>query len=219
MEPLKKLFANLQRKGPTIQAGRIGGNTTCDGDLSKDLWKNVPFIALKDMFTGAKPAEGSTSVGFRATPTALYIAIECREPKMDRLHDRTKTRDNSGVLADDFVEIRLETPNGRMPVININPAGTIFDRDATDPNVANLPEFYSVSDYAVKTYPDKWCIEIKIDYASLGALMPTASAPWGVQISQQRLAGDKPEFYQLSPTGKAFNKGFEMMANITTNKR
>ena len=219
MEPLKKLFANLQRKGPTIQAGRIGGNTTCDGDLSKDLWKNVPFIALKDMFTGAKPTEGSTSVGFRATPTALYIAIECREPKMDHLHDRTKTRDNSGVLADDFVEIRLETPNGRMPVININPAGTIFDRDATDPNVANLPEFYSVSDYAVKKYADKWCIEIRIDYASLGALIPNRSAPWGVQISHQRLAGDKPEFYQLSPTGKAFNKGFEMMANITTNKR
>ena len=219
MEPLKRLFANLQRKGPTIQAGRFAENVKCDGDLSKDFWNNVPFIPLKDMYTGGKPTECSTSVGFRATPTALYIAITCREPKMDYLHDRTKTRDNSGVQADDFVEIRLETPNGRMPVININPAGAIFDQDATDPNVANLPEFYSVSDYAVKTYPDKWCIEIKIDYASLGALIPTASAPWGMQISHQRLAGDKPEFYQLSPTGKAFNKGLEMMANITTNKR
>jgi hypothetical protein len=85
--------------------------------------------------------------------------------------------------------------------------------------VANLPAFYSVSDYAVKKYADKWCIEIRIDYASLGALIPNVSAPWGIQISHQRLAGGKPELYQLSPTGKAFNKGFEMMANITTNKQ
>ena len=138
---------------------------------------------------------------------------------MDHLRDRTKARDDSGIWADDFVEIRLETPTGRMPVININPAGTIFDQDTTDPNVANLPAFYSVSDYAVKKYPDKWCIEIRIDYASLASLIPNVSAPWGMQISHQRLAGDKPEFYQLSPTGKAFNKNFEMMANITTNKR
>jgi hypothetical protein len=219
MEPLKKLFANLQRKGPTIQAGRIGENIKCDGDLSKDFWKNVPFYPLKDMHTGVKPGIASSSAAFRCTPTALYIAIECREPKMDALHSRTKTRDDSGIWADDFLELRLETPNGRMPVINVNPEGAIFDQDATDPNVANLPEFYSVSDYAVNKYADKWCIEIRIDYASLGALIPNRSAPWGIQISHQRLAGDKPEFYQLSPTGQAFNKGFEMMGNITTNKQ
>ena len=219
MEPLKKLFSNLNRKGPTIQAGRIHENIKCDGDLTKGFWKNVPFTPLKEMYTGVKPDHVSTAVAFRATPDALYIAIECVEPKMGDLHARTKERDNSGILADDFVEIRLETPNGRMPVINVNPEGAISDLDPTDPNVANLPEFYSVSDYAVKKYDDKWCIEMRIDYASLGALIPTASAPWGMQISRQRLAGDKPEFYQLSPTGKGFNKGLEMMANITTNKQ
>jgi len=171
------------------------------------------------MYTGVKPDHVSTSVAFRATPTALYIAIDCREPKMGELHARTTTRDNSGILADDFLEIRLETPNGRMPVINVNPEGAIFDQDSTDPNVANLPEFYSVSDYAVKKSADKWCIEMRIDYSSLGALIPNVSAPWGMQVSHQRLAGNSPEFYQLSPTGKAFNKCFDMMANITTNKQ
>ncbi len=219
MEPLKKLFANLQRKGPTIGASRFPENIKCDGDLSKDFWKDVPFTPLKDMYTGEKPTHVSTSAAFRCTPTALYIAIECRENKMDDLHARTKTRDDSGIWSDDFVEIRFETPNGRMPVINVNPDGAIFDQDATDPNVANLPEFYSVSDFAVKKYADKWCIEIRIDYASLDALIPNVSAPWGIQISHQRLAGAKPEFYQLSPTGQAFNKGFEMMGNITTNKQ
>ena len=219
MEPLKKLFANLLRKGPSIQAGRIAENVKCDGDFSKDFWKGVPFYPLKDMYSGVEPKHVSSSTAFRCTPTAFYIAIECREPNMAALHARTKTRDDSGIWADDFVEIRLETPAGRMPVINVNPEEAIFDQDATDPNVANLPAFYSVSDYAVKKYADKWCIEIRIDYASLGAFMPNASEPWGIQISHQRLAGSKPEFYQLSPTGKAFNAGFEMMGNITTNKQ
>lgn len=219
MEPLKRLFVNLHRKGPIIQAGRFAEDIKCDGDLSKTFWKGVPTTPLKDMFTRVKPSHVATSVAFRATTGALYIAIECREPQMGRLHDRTKTRDDASISSDDFVEIRLETPNGRMPVININSAGTIFDQDVTDPNVANLPAFYSVTDYAVKKYPDKWCIEIRINYASLGALIPTVSAPWGMQISHQRLAGDKAEFYQLSPTGKAFNLNLEMMANITTNKR
>ena len=219
MASLKKLFTNLQRKGPTIQVGRYAEDVKCDGDLSKDFWKTVPFAPLKDMYSGVEPTHISTSVGFRATPTALYIAIVCREPNMGGLRARTKTRDDSNIWADDFVEIRLETPEGRMPVINVNPAGAIFDHESTDPNVGNLPKFYSVSDYAMKKYADKWCVEIRIDYHSLGALIPTRSAPWGVQISHQRLAGTKPEFYQLSPTGRAFNKGFEMMANITTNKR
>lgn len=219
MAPLKKLFANLQRKGPTIQAGRYAEDIKCDGDLSKGFWKNVPFTPLKDMHTAGEPDHVSTSVAFRATRTAFYIAIECREPKMDDLHARTEARDNSDIWSDDFVEIRLETPAGRMPVINVNPAGAIFDQDTTDPNIGNLPEFYSVSDYAVKKYADKWCVEIRIDYASLEALIPTRSAPWGVQISHQRLAGGERELYQLSPTGEAFNKGFDKMANITTNKR
>jgi hypothetical protein len=117
------------------------------------------------------------------------------------------------------VDIRLETPEGRMPVISVNPEGAISDSDPTDPDVANLPPFYNVADYAVKKEGDKWCVEIRIEYATLGSFIPTASSPWGVQVSRQRLAGENPEFYQLSPTGKGFGKGFEMMGNIFTNKK
>lgn len=219
MAPLKRLFENLQRKGPTIQVGRYPKNAKCDGDFTKDIWKGVPAYSLKDMYTSVKSPDAPTNVRFRATPNALYIAITCYEPNMAAMSDRTKERDDSNIWADDFVEVRLETPRGRMPVINVNPAGAIFDQDATDPDIGNLPPHYSVTDYAVKKDADKWCVEMRIDYASLGALIPTRSAPWGVQISRQRLAGSKPEFYQFSPTGKAFNKGFDMMANLTTNKR
>jgi hypothetical protein len=44
--------------------------------------------------------------------------------------------------------------------------------------------------------------------------MPTQSFPWGIQVSRQRLAGNTPEYYQISPTGTAFNRNFEMMANL-----
>ena len=44
--------------------------------------------------------------------------------------------------------------------------------------------------------------------------MPTRSLPWGIQVSRQRMAGNTPEHYQLSPTGTAFNRNFEMMAKL-----
>ena len=220
MESLKTLFEKLNRKGPSIRADRrTGGDVKCDGDFSKELWKFAQFIPLKDMQSGEKPTHLSTSVAFRCTKRALYIGIVCGEPNMGNLQASTKLRDDSNIWKDDLVDIRLETPEGRMPVISVNPEGAISDSDPTDPDVANLPPFYNVADYAVKKEGDKWCVEIRIEYATLGSFIPTASSPWGVQVSRQRLAGENPEFYQLSPTGKGFGKGFEMMGNIFTNKK
>jgi hypothetical protein len=96
----------------------------------------------------------------------------------------------------------------------VNPSGAIHDSDPTMPKTEDLPEFYCVTDCAVRKLADRWTIEIQVDAASLGATMPTQSFPWGIQVSRQRLAGNTPEYYQISPTGTAFNRNFEMMANL-----
>jgi hypothetical protein len=133
---------------------------------------------------------------------------------MDRIQARCTAPDNPDIWLGDFVEIRLETPNGRQPRIVVNPNGAVHDSDPTLPGTGNLPEFYRVTACAVRKLADRWTIEMQIDGAALGATMPTQSFPWGIQVSRQRLAGNTPEFYQLSPTGTAFNDNFEMMANL-----
>lgn len=223
MEPLKKVFENLKRRGPELRAYRFtdGQQPKVDGDLRKPFWwfqnkldPQYTFYPLRDMITGEVPKHISTSVSFRYTAGALFIAVDCLEPKMDRLQSRCNKRDDSDIWSGDFVEIRLETPNGRQPRIVVNPSGAIHDSDPTMPRTEDLSQFYRVTDCAVRKLTDRWTIEIQVDAASLGATMPTQSFPWGIQVSRQRLAGNTPEYYQISPTGTAFNRNFEMMANL-----
>jgi len=223
MEPLKKVFEGLKRRGPELRAFRFtdGQQPKVDGDLTKPFWwyrntikPRYTFYPMKDMFTGETPKHISTGVSFRYAAGALFIGVDCLEPKMDRLKARCNERDNSDIWSGDFVEIRIETPNGRQPRIVVNPNGAIHDSDPTMSKTEDLPQFYRVTDCAVRKLADRWTVEVRIDAASLGATMPTRSFPWGIQVSRQRMAGNTPEYYQISPTGTAFNRDFEMMANL-----
>lgn len=112
--------------------------------------------------------------------------------------------------------MHLETPQGIRPKIVVNPAGTVLDECIT-PNVGDLPEFYTIKDVAVKKYSDRWTVELKIDAKPISGERPTKTFPWGVNICRQRLAGDKPEFYMLSPSGTNF-KDMKNMGNLFLRK-
>lgn len=84
-------------------------------------------------------------------------------------------------------------------------------------NAADLPEFYTVNDVAVKKYPDCWTVEMKIDAKTISGERPTKTYPWGVNICRQRLAGNTPEFYMLSPSKTKF-KDMKSMGNLFLRK-
>lgn len=223
MEPLRTVFDGLERKGPELRVFRFTDDQKpmVDGDLTKPFWwyrntinPRYTFYPLKDMVTGETPTHVSTSVSFRYAAESLFIGIECIEPKMNNLQASCTENDNPDIWSGDFVEIRLETPNGRQPLIVVNPNGAVYDSDPAMPNTEDLPIFYRVDDCVVRKLSDRWTIEMKIDAAALGATRPTRSFPWGIQVSRQRMAGNTPEYYQISPTGTAFNRNFEMMANL-----
>lgn len=163
------------------------------------------FLPLRDMMTGEYPAHVNTTVSFRwlHDNSALIVGIECKEPKMNNLREGCKDRDSSSIYADDNVEIQLETPQGRLPKIVVNPAGVVLDECVTS-NVADLPGFYTVKDVAVKKYPDRWTVQVKIDAKAIAGERPTPAFPWGVNVCRQRMAGNTPEHYMLSPSGTNF---------------
>ena len=221
MLPLKDVFKQMARKGPLVRAMMFTDEAKPDvnGDLEKPFWKwrsRTPPLRweLRDMNTAKYPEHIATYVDFRYWGDVLYIAIECLEPKMQNLRVVARENDNQSIWAGDMVEISLETTNGRRPVINVDPEGHVFDRDPNMPNAADLPRFYKVKKCAVKKLSDRWCVELAVDFAELGCTRPNPSTPCGVQISRQRMAGNKPEYYMLSPTGSRFNDHEEMMANI-----
>lgn len=209
MDPLKQLFEKLKRTGPTVQAFLTAEKPAIDGDLDKPFWRARPytFTPLRDLTTGETPKHVGTSVSFRwlDDDSALIVGIECQEPRMDRLRDGCKERDSMAIFNDDNVEIRLETAQGLRPFIVINPAATLYDECVTQ-NVADLPHFYTVSPVAVKKYADRWTVEVRIDAKPISGARPTEYFPWGVQVNRQRMAGNTPEHYMLSPSGTNFRE-------------
>ena len=219
MEPLKLLFEKLKRTGPNIQIKTAKEVPVIDGDLNKPFWRagdpdGYGFHPLREMRTGEIPQHVETKVAFRWIDdnSALIVGIECREPKMGRLVESCKDADSMGIFADDMVEIRLETAAGIRPFIGINSAGVVLDECVTD-RVEDLPNFYKVSAVAVKKYPDYWTAEVRIDAKPISGGRPTPFYPWGVNICRQRMAGNTPEHYMLSPSGTNFKEP-TVMGNI-----
>lgn len=223
MEPLKLLFEKLKRTGPNLQIKTASEAPVIDGDLTKPFWtaedpEGRGFHVLRDMLTGELPQHVQTRVAFRwiNNNSALIIGIECIEPNMSRLVETCKVPDSMGIFADDMVEIRLETAGGIRPFIGINSAGVVLDECITE-LVEDLPAFYSVGEVAVKKYPDRWTAEIRVDAKPIAGERPTPHYPWGVNICRQRMAGNTPEHYMLSPSGTNFRES-KVMGNIFVRK-
>jgi len=220
MEPLKLLFEKLKRTGKNLQIPATKDQPTIDGDLSKPFWRAQPhtFHPLQELQTGEKPQHVETTVSFRwlNDNSALIIAIECMEPKMDKLVENCKEADSQAIYGDDMVEIRLETAGGIRPFIGVNSAGVVLDECVTE-RLEDLPAFYTVSEVAVKKLPDRWTVELRIDAKPISGERPTPFYPWGVNICRQRMAGNTPEHYMLSPSGTKFNDS-KSMGNIFVRK-
>ena len=218
MEPLRKLFDDLKRFGPEISCPVTSEKPQIDGDLDKPFWngREKDAYAMREMFVGKTPDHVNTKVSFRwlEDNSAIVVGVECFEPKMDKLKESCKDRDSNSIFSDDNVEIRFETDGGVRPLLIATSNGVIFDECITA-NVADLPSFYTVNSVAVKKYPDRWTLEAKIDAKQISGLRPTKQTPWGVNVCRQRMAGNTPEYYMLSPSGRVFYE-INSMGNLYT---
>lgn len=232
MEPLKKLHDKLERTGPMVRAYYAPEKPVIDGDLTQSFWTNNKlnnkrtifgkpehtWHTLRDMVTGRTPKHVSTKVSFRWMPdnSALIVGIECYEPHMDRLVESCKDRDSTSIFNDDNIEVNLETMAGLSPKIVINSAGVVYDY-CLSKNLADLPQWYTVDEVAVKKYDDRWTVELKIDAAKIEGKKPSKNFPWGVNICRQRMASNTTEYYMLSPSGTSF-KVKKCMGNLYLRK-
>jgi Domain of unknown function (DUF4838) len=217
MQPLKGLFANLQRSNGGITGYWAHHPPKIDGDFTKPFWTDPEgrvFTPLSEMLTGETPHHLATNVAFRWLPddSGLVVGIECIEPKMAKLRADCKDRDSYSIFNDDTVEIRLETAKGIRPLIVINPNGTVLDECITTRS-EDLASFYTVKNIAVKKAADRWFIEALIEAKPIEGEVPSKAYPWGVNICRQRMAGNTPEFYMLFPSGTKF-KDPKAMGNL-----
>jgi len=199
-QPLKKLFANLQRKGPDIRAYTIPDNITLDGNLTKYKYG---WHTLRDRATGDTPQLNKTDVcvSLSENKKYLYVAAICYENKMDKIRADTKLNDTASIFNDDVLEIYINTPERSYFKIVVNPNGVIWD-ETTDVSIVErdtLPILWNPGTKAVvKKYDDRWTVELMVPTKDFGSLGPTKQYPWGIQIGRTRFA-EACEAWALAP--------------------
>jgi hypothetical protein len=220
MEPLKKLFASLQRTGPEFRCFNSGELDKLDGDLDKPFWNSFTFgwYNMSDLVTGAKiPDPTSTKVSFRFTKSNLIIGVKCFEPNMDKVLAKAKNNDDPGIFNDDVVEVYLETPERSFFKIAVNSNGAVWDesQDSTIVERDTLPILWNPgTKAAVKKEKDFWSVEIVIPSKDFGTGGPYKPSPWGINVCRSRFAGGKPEGFAISPTGKPQFLDLSKMGNL-----
>ncbi len=197
-QSLKKLFANLQRKGPDIRSYPVPNDTKLDGDVTKYKYG---WITLRDKTTGEVSQLNKTEVNVSISEDRqnLYVVAVCYENKMDKLKADTKLNDVFSIFNDDVIEVYINSPERSYFKIVVNPNGAIWD-ESTDVSIINRDTLAILWNPGVKAVVKKnagnWTVELMIPTKDFGKLGPTQQYPWGIQIGRTRFA-EGAEYWAL----------------------
>lgn len=220
MQPLKKLFPNLQRTGPEFRAYITDKPVTLDGKLDEDIWTYVTMnYSMRDLVTGETPRKNGAYASFRLVDNGknLLIGIRCDETAMDKLTATAKRHDDFDIFNDDVVEIYIETPERSYFKIVVNSDNLVWDesRDVTIIDRDTQAVMWNPgTQSAVHKADDGWSVEIKIPTADFGDLGPDKTFPWGINVCRTRLVNGKAELYAISPTGAPFYADLTKLGNL-----
>ncbi len=203
---LKKLFPSLKRTGPMIRAYSMPDKTEVDGNLGK--YKHG-WMTMTVARTGEEVRRNSTEavVSLSKDRSRLFVAVRCHETNMDKLVRKCTAKDDRSIFEDDLVEVYLDTPERSYFKICVNPNGAVWD-ETTDISIINRDSMGILWNpgvkAVVKTYPDRWEVEMMIPTKDFGKLGPTSQYPWGINICRTRIStlgfsGQKG--YCIAPTG------------------
>jgi len=167
-----------------------------DGKLDDAFWKEAadtgPFLSAD----GSVAPRAATYARLARTPQALWIAVDCAEPRMDRLTVRRTERD-SAVWTDDCIEVFVQAPGRPYLHFVVNPRGTMFDERERD---ARWNGRWSAAAFRAT---NRWSVELRLPWSTLGAT-PAEVREWRVNVCRSRRA--RFELSAWSATGGGFHE-------------
>ena len=206
MKPLKSLFPNLARTGPLVRAYPVDiAWPGLDGEIGK---YRHGWTDMRNNKTGEPTPRGTpptrAAIYMTRDKSALIVAVVCPETRMHELRAGCRANDDPSIFDDDVVEVYINTPLRSYFKIAVNPNGAIWD-ESTDVTIiqrATLPILWNPGTKAmVKKYDDRWTVEIMIPTQDFGAIGPSQTYPWGIQVGRTRFTGGEPESWSIAPTG------------------
>ncbi len=211
------LTAAAADKAPPSRRARATGISRpirVDGVLDEAAWQtaawNSGFVRIERHLDNPG-AEVQTRFKVVHTPSAVYVAVECDEPRIERLKAKTPWRDGA-VWADDCVELFFD-PGGSgryYHQIMVNSKGRIYDSYAADFGLVKSRLWNGA--YRAAGHVDrkgrKWSVEVEIPFGTL-VLGEKAGARWRWNVARERHAGGTLELSSWVPLKGSFHQPLE----------
>ncbi len=184
---------------PAFRALKVEAPLKVDGVLDEPFWEQCEVTSgLLDTRSNA-PAADQTRVRVAYTTTHLYLAVECLDSDMSKLH-ATEQHEDRPFVGDDWVEIHLDPPHNHRGkyAFFTNPLGTRADANEGPSGIFNYG-WSADWDCAAKIVADRWTFEMRIPFTVFNYFRAD-DATWGFNVTRMQRRNDVTSFWSYNPT-------------------
>jgi hypothetical protein len=184
---------------PRLRALKVDSPLVVDGVLDEPFWLEADVATGFIDVRSGEPEAQQTKVRVAYTRSHLYIAVECFDDQMDKLH-ATEMREDRQFQGDDWVEIHLDPMHGHNSKYAFfsNPLGTRVDA-SEGPGGSFSTSWSADWELAAQTCDDRWVFEMSIPLGVLNYQRADGQT-WGLNFTRKLVNGDVTSFWSYNET-------------------
>lgn len=172
-----------------------------DGVLDDAVWEDAALVGGFTLYDKSEKVEVQTFLRAAWDDSALYFAVQCDEPLIDKLTPKAAPRDAKPIFADEAIEIFVDPDHdhSRYYQFGINAAGSLFDGERNNPAWNG--------DVTVETHvgDDAWFVEVAIPWRDITKRKPALGAVAGFNVCRDRHLAGRREWTNWSQTKANFH--------------
>lgn len=172
-----------------------------DGVLDDAVWEEAPLVGGFTLYDKPEKVEVQTFLRVAWDDSALYFAVRCDEPLMDKLSPKAAPRDAKQVFADEAIEIFVDPDHdhNRYYQFGINAAGSLFDGER------NNPAWNAEVQVKADMGEDAWLVEMALPWQDVTRRKPKPGAVVGFNVCRDRHLSGRREWTNWSQTKANFH--------------
>jgi hypothetical protein len=176
---------------------RVAEAPQIDGAPDDACWGEATTVAGFTRPLSEQAATKATDASVCFDDTALYLALDCAEPKPGSLRLRAKPG-SADVWQDDCVEVWLRTGSSQLEwdQFIVNAAGVTQSLRSRPGERESVPGDWSA---AAKVGADRWTAEIAIPFAALGMEPPTPGRMIQLKLGREDHTADEVQLATWPP--------------------
>ncbi|MBT8270524.1 MAG: carbohydrate binding family 9 domain-containing protein [Flavobacteriaceae bacterium] len=182
---INQTFAQSDQR-PTIASGELTEKIDLDGALDEADWKNAPV--LSDLLTTVPIEKGKPSfptlVRVIADERMIYIGIDCKDSKPERIVKFSKIRD-ADIEEEDHIRLVLDPfMDGQSGfVFAVNAYGARYDALVSNRGESENEDWDAVWNARTLIYDGGWSVEIELPIQSI--TYKKGLTEWGFNIERR----------------------------------